>query len=384
MRASKVLSTEKIPVSNVLSLGSEVEHGGNIYRLAEELNIPESKVIDFSASINPLGVSEKVKAGIKNELQNLHNYPDPDTKKLNEKIAQYHNIDSGIILCSNGSTELICLIPRALKPGTVLIPSPAFSEYERACRTAGYELRVISYELKEENNFDINPDKFIKTMERIRKNNPAAVCMTYLCNPNNPTGRLLRRAGVRKIADAAKKIKCYLVVDEAFIDFHPEESVIKDVQNNPYLIVLRSMTKFYALTGLRIGYGVFSRSLIEELKKLKEPWTVNSLGQKAAIAALEDDEYADKTFRLIKSEKEFLQDSFKETGIKFYPSDANFYLLKINNNSLTCLKLRKKGILVRDCSNFKGLDSSYIRIAVRSRRENKILIKALKHASNEL
>ena len=364
------------------------EHGGNIYRLAEELNMPESKVIDFSASVNPLGVSEKVKAGIKKELQNLHNYPDPDAKKLREKIAQYHHIEPETLLCGNGSTELIYLVPKALKPRNVVIMAPTFSEYERACRTTSYKLKVTSYKLKKENNFDINPDKFISSLVTCLPNRQArhlslSFDMVFLCNPNNPTGRLLKKEEVKKIADAAKELKCYLVVDEAFIDFHPEESVIKDVQNNPYLIVLRSMTKFYALSGLRVGYGVFPRHIVNMLKEHKEPWTVNTLAQKAAIAALADNNHAVKTFKVIRKEKRFLENGFRELGIKFYPSDANFYLLKINNSFLIVPILNRKGILVRNCSNFKGLDNSYIRVAVKSRPQNRALVEALRYALNE-
>ena len=359
-----------------------IEHGGNIYRPAEELKKPESKVIDFSASINPLGVSKRVGDKIKKGLKDLSHYPDPDTKELRGKIAQYHDIEPETLLCSNGSTELIYLVPRAFKPEKVLIPSPTFSEYERACRTTSYKLQVTSYKLKKQNNFDINPDEFISSL--VTRHSSLPFDMAFLCNPNNPTGSLLKKETVLRIAEAAKKLKCLLIVDEAFIDFHPEESVIKDTHDNPYLIVLRSMTKFYALTGLRVGYGVFSSRLINKLKEFKEPWTVNTLAQKAAMAALGENEYIGKTLRLIKSEKDFLEGSFRKIGIEFLPSDANFYLLKFNNANEIILSLLKKGILVRDCSNFKGLDGSYIRIAVRSRWENKILIKALKHASNEL
>ncbi len=377
MRGFKMLSTER-------SQRSEIEHGGNIYGLAEGLNIQESKIIDFSASINPLGVSKRVIAEIKNNIKYLCNYPDPEARKLREDIGKHHDIDPESIICGNGSTELIHLIPRALKPEIVMIPAPTFSEYERACRMASYKLKVKSFELKRENNFKINPDEFISSLRGYGNSNPplskgrhGGIDMVFLCNPNNPTGSLLKRAEVLKIANAAKRLKCYLVVDEAFIDFCPRETIITEVQNNPYLIVLRSMTKFYALAGLRIGYGVFPSSLIERLKEFKEPWTVNTLAQKAAIAGLEDDEYADETFRLIKKEKEFLEDNFREIGIKFYPSDANFYLLKIDRNNLIDLKLRKKGILVRNCSNFKGLDSSFIRVAVKSRKDNSRLLNEI-------
>ncbi|MDP3297628.1 MAG: threonine-phosphate decarboxylase CobD [Thermodesulfovibrionia bacterium] len=359
-------------------LSSDTSHGGNIYRLAEELGLPESKIIDFSASINPLGVSKRVGDKIKKGLKDLSHYPDPDTKELRGKIAQYHDIEPETLLCGNGSTELIYLVPRAFKPEKVLIPSPTFSEYERACNFSN-ELRVTSYELREKNNFDINTDTFIQTMDKLvtRHSSLVTAVMAFLCNPNNPTGRLMKKEEVLKIAEAAKKLKCLLIVDEAFIDFHPEESVIKDTHDNPYLIVLRSMTKFYALTGLRVGYGVFPSYLINKLKEFKEPWTVNTLAQKAAMAALGDNEYIGKTLRLIKSEKDFLEGSFRKIGIEFFPSDANFYLLKFNNANEIILSLLKKGILVRDCSNFKGLNGSYIRIAVKSREDNMQLLEEL-------
>lgn len=401
------------------SFGSGFEHGGNIYSLAEELKMQERKIIDFSASINPLGVSKKVKAEIRKHLKYLHNYPDPEAKRLRKFLAQYHGIDPETILCGNGSTELIYLIIGALKPKCVLIPAPTFSEYERACKMSD-ELRVMSYELKRENNFEINPDEFIAAIKgdshselRTPNSNPPSppllkggkggLCdMAFLCNPNNPTGRLIKKDDILKIADAAMKLKCHLIIDEAFIDFcnppmppftkgghggisvkgytgglESGYSLIPNVQNNPYLIVLRSMTKFYALSGLRIGYGVFPQHLIGILKKYKEPWTVNSLAQRAAVIALKDKIYRNETLSLIGKEKIFLEKNFEKLGIGFYPSDANFYLLKINDVKEISQKLKSKGILVRDCSNFRGLDSSHIRIAVKSRRENTILLKNL-------
>ncbi len=367
------------------NLCSDVRHGGNIYRLAEELKIQERKIIDFSASVNPIGVSKKVKTEIRKHLKYLHNYPDPGTKRLRKRLAQYHGIDPEIILCGNGSTELIYLITRALKPKNVLITAPTFSEYERACQISS-ELRVLSYELKKENNFEINPDEFINAMGgRGWINNSSLIThhsslpcdMAFLCNPNNPTGRLLKKDIVLGIAEAARDLKCILVVDEAFIDFCPEDSVIKEVENNPYLIVLRSMTKFYALSGLRLGYGVFPQHLIGRLKEYKEPWTVNNLAQRAAVVAVKDKVYRNETFRLIKEEKRFLEKGFKKLGIEFFHSDANFYLLKISNADEICQQLRKKYLLVRDCSNFIGLDSTYIRVAVKSHRENTVLLKEL-------
>jgi len=366
----------------ILSDCNSSEQGENIYRLAEELKIQERKVIDFSIPVNPLGVSKKVKAEIRKHLKYLHNYPDPEAKRLRRRLAQHHGVDPDSILCGNGSTELIYLITRAIKPRKVLIPAPTFSEYERACRMS-VESRVMSYELKKENNFSIDHDEFITAIEgitssKLRTLNSELKCdMAFICNPNNPTGRLLKREDVKRIADAAREMKCYLVVDEAFIYFSPDDSVIKDVGDNPHLILLRTMTNFYALSGLRIGYGIFPQHLIGRLKEYKEPYTVNSLAQRAAVAAIKDKVYRDKTFRLINEEKIFLEKSFKRIKIKFFPSAANFYLLKIDSADKIYDQLKRKCILVRDCSNFRGLDNTYLRVTVKSHKENAILIKEL-------
>ncbi len=346
-------------------------HGGNIYRAGEELGIPENKIIDFSASINPLGMPKGVIREIDRNIKYLSHYPDTDAKALRLEIAEYHNIDTEHIICGNGSTELIYLIVRALQPKKVLIPVPTFSEYERASRS--YGARVINYGLKKEHNFDIDVDEFIGVMR-----GKGELCdMVFLCNPNNPTGRLIQKKDVLRIAAAAKVLKSYLIVDEAFTDFVPDASVIHEVEKNPYLIVIRSMTKFYALAGLRLGYGIFPLKIIDVIKQQKEPWTINTLAQRAGIAALRDSLYENATYILIDMEKQFLESNFRKAGIRFFHSYANFYLLKLSNADQLYSNLRVKGMLVRLCSDFKGLDKTYIRVAVRTREENVRLLSAL-------
>ncbi len=348
------------------------EHGGNIYRLSKELGIPAGDVIDFSASINPLGVSERVKSAVMKALEDAPHYPDPEAEGLREELAGFHGIDPGSILCGNGSTELIYLIPLALHPARVLIPVPTFSEYERAVLRAGIgrtEIRFLY--LQEEKGFRIDPAEFIEAMQE------GAPDMAFLCNPNNPTGRLMKREQVLEIARAAREMGCLLVVDEAFIDFCPGESVIREAGGNPCLIVLRSMTKFYGLAGLRVGYGVFPPHITEMLKGLKEPWTVNSLAQAAAVEALRDSDHARRTEELLGSERDFLEEGLGRLGIRIYPSEANFYLLRLEGAEVVERDLRRKGMMVRNCSNFRGLDGSFIRVAVRSRRENALLVEGL-------
>ena len=341
------------------------EHGGNIYRVSEETGIPAAELMDFSASINPLGISDRVKEVIEAELDNLVHYPDPDAFELRQKIARLHNIDFESIICGNGSTELIYLLPAALKPGKVLVSAPAFSEYEKAIKNG--EIKKLT--LKKEDGYKIITREFIEAMQ--------GCDMAFLCNPNNPTGDLLSKEEVIGIAEAARELKCLLVVDEAFIDFCPGDSVIGHVRDNPYLIVLRSMTKFYAITGLRAGYGVFHPEIIKRIMEFKEPWTMNTLAQKAAVAAIEDRDYMERTMDIIRNEKEFIENGLRDIGIAFLPSAVNFYLLRTGNSGRICQGMKEKGIIVRDCSNFMGLDDSYLRVAVKSRKDNEIMLIGL-------
>lgn len=369
------------------------ERDGNIYRLAEELKIQERKVLDFSAAINPLGVTKKIKAEIRKHLKYLQNYPDPEAKRLRNRLAQYHDIEPDKILCSNGSTELIHLIVRTLRPQRALIPVPTYPEYERAIRinqqltsihqSPNNRINVIKYlPLDKEKNFEISPEDFITAIQLL-KDSPDTLSIAFLCNPNNPTGMALKKGDVLKIAEAARENKCYLIVDEAFIDFCPNESVIKEASRNPYLIVLRTMSNFYALAGLRIGYGVFPSNLIRLLSEIKEPWGVNSLAQRAVAIAIRDKIFKKNTIELIQQEKRFLEKNFKRLGIEYFKSDVNFYLLKMDNAREICNCLMKKGILLKECSNFKGLDSTYLRISVKSHKENSILIKELASILND-
>jgi threonine-phosphate decarboxylase len=343
------------------------EHGGNIYRASDETGIPVRDIIDFSASINPLGVPDSVAAVIRENIGLLVHYPDPFADGLSRDLAKHLGVPARSIVCGNGSTELIYLLVRALRPERVLIPAPTFSEYERSC-VLNKGTSCIGHELSRQDGFAIDHGRFVAGM--------AGCDMAFLCNPNNPTGRLLERAAVLDLARAAKAADCLLVVDEAFIDFTPDHSVARDVEGNSHLIVLRSLTKFYALSGLRIGYGIFPDGIIPRIRDHKEPWTVNTLAQMAAAAAIKDRTYQERTTAVISAEKWYLEQGFRDLGIEFFPSSANYYLFRSSRGNEVA-SLRNKGILVRDCSNFVGLDGSYVRVAVRSRNENSRLLKEL-------
>lgn len=304
-------------------------HGGNIYRYDKD-------IIDFSANINPLGLSKKIR---QLDLERILHYPDPESKDLIRRIAKYWNIKEENILLGNGSTELIYLIMHTFRPRRVSIPVPAFSEYERAAMT-------------------------IKDV-RGRSSN-----ILFICNPNNPTGGLVK----------IPLFKGLMVVDEAFMDFVPDEerhTMIRKAVKNKNIIVLRTFTKFFAIPGLRLGYLVAHKDLIKQLKRNQPPWNINALAQTAG-AVLGDKEYIEKTRGLIERERRFLlREISRIDGLKPIPSVTNFILVKVDSAASLKKKLIKKGILVRDCSNFKGLGNGFIRVAVRKRSENKRLIEAL-------
>ncbi|MBF0520042.1 MAG: aminotransferase class I/II-fold pyridoxal phosphate-dependent enzyme [Nitrospirae bacterium] len=350
-------------------------HGGDIYSLAESLNIPQRRIIDFSSSPNPCGVSKKIKAELRKYLKFLNNYPDTECRRLTKVLAERYRINTENILCGNGSTELIYLIVRALKPQKALIVSPTFSEYERALSMSGVG-DISFFSLNETDNFKFDAPAFIETL----KGNDIA----FLCNPNTPTAGFISKEDMLKIAAAAHAFGCYLIVDEAFMDFLYSHSKTPDsfsmtgeVLNNPLLIVLKSYTKFYALCGLRIGAVFLDARLRSLLKTHKEPWTVNTLSQRALVTALKDNVYERETFSLLKTEKAFFEKALNKNEIQYFPSMVNFYLIKDKRAAHIYDKLRSRGILLRSCANYRGLNEQFLRISVKTHRENSLLFKNL-------
>jgi threonine-phosphate decarboxylase len=344
-------------------------HGGDIYGFIKTSGLDQGSVVDFSTSINPLGTSKNVINEIKKNLKNLIHYPDINSTKLIDKIALTLDVDAKSVVCGNGSTELIYLVPRIMCFRKVLIPQPTFSDYERACRIACPECIVTDYILGHRNNFDIEP---MDLLNKVLSTKPEAI---FLCNPNNPTGRLIEKTSLLEIAENMKKQKIYLIIDESFIDFCPGASIADKVEKNPYLIVLKSMTKFYALAGLRLGYGIFPAHIAGMVKKHKEPWSVNMLAQCAGIAALDDSTYKERTIKTVHKQKTALEKGLQVLGIDYIPSHANYYLLHTPGAGKITKHLAQRGIMVRDCSNFKGLDHNFLRVAVKSLKENRLLLE---------
>ena len=348
-------------------------HGGNLEKAMEKYGISSEEIIDFSANINPLGFSPKIKEVILKNLDQLSHYPDPECKKAKKEISGYFGIDYENIILGNGSTELIYLIVQTLKPKKVLIPIPTFCEYERALNNNNVSINF--YKLKEKQEFLLSMDEIISQL--------AGIDLIFLCNPNNPTGTFLPKKEMLTLVKEVQRRRIFLVLDEAFIDLYEKESFIKEVKNYNYLIILRSLTKFFSLPGLRIGFAVSSSKLIEKLEAQKIPWSVNCLAQIAVREILRDEKFINKSKSFLLEEKEFFYQELSNIGgWKVYKPSSNFIFIKLlgDISSWELMdQLAKKGILIRDCSNFRGLEKGkFIRVAVRIRKENIKLLKEFK------
>ena len=359
-------------------------HGGNIYEMARQRGIDSRKIIDFSASINPLGLSPRAKKKLgKGGLEAVLHYPDAECGELRKTLAQFHGIPEDCLLPGAGSTEFIYSLPRVLKLERILLVTPAFSEYENALETQSRDCRIHFFETREEDGFELNVEGLLLALTQ-------GYDALYLCNPNNPTGILAEKKDLLRVLAQAEREKAWLILDEAFIDFVPEESLIRQAAVSPRLIILRSLTKFFAMPGLRAGYLASNSGMIEEFSRVKEPWTVNALAQIAAMESLQDKAYADQTLVYIREERENLAHGLQGIpGFIPYPGSANYLLVQLHPSlNLSAAELREKmiprGVLIRDCQSFHHLGPYFFRVAVRTHRENQALLKALRQVHKEI
>ena len=359
-------------------------HGGNIYKIFREKNI--DKILDYSSNINPYGLPENLKKEIFEKLFVLERYPDPDYIELREKIAEKNNLNIENIIVGNGATEIIFLFMKILSPKKVLIVSPTFGEYERAIKAstlANDSLEINYFELKETENFVLN----VKNLETELENN---YDLLILCNPNNPTGQFLKLKKLEEILKICEQKNTKLFVDEAFVEFVEDwenESIINSKENKENLFVIRAFTKFFAIPGLRLGYGIcFNKNLLKKMLEKKEPWSVNNIADLAGQTVLDDENYIQKTKEWIKDQKKYMYENLnKIEGLRVYKTEVNFILLKIEDNllekGLDVKNLRKKmlekGILIRDASNFIYLDKHYFRLAIKDKLNNEKVIESL-------
>ena len=376
-------------------------HGGNIYKVFREKNLKE--ILDYSSNINPYGIPESLKKRITENLEILERYQDPDYVELREKLAHLNNVNMSDIVLGNGATEIIFLFMKVINPKKILIVSPTFGEYERAVKAVGTsrnsidlscsddnknienkEIEIEYFELKESDDFNLNIGNLKNELEK-------KYDLLIICNPNNPTGKFLKLAQTEEILKECNKYDTKLFIDEAFIEFLADgmkESIINTEENKKNLFVTRAFTKFFAIPGLRLGYGMyFDKELEQKISEKKEPWSVNNIAEMAGLTVLDDTEYIGKTLKWITEEKIYMYEKLNEiSGIKVYETEVNFITGKIDeklfSEGLNVKVLREKmleqGILIRDASNFNFLDERFFRLAIKDRASNERVIEAMK------
>jgi len=354
------------------------EHGGNIYRAALQLKISEDKIIDFSANINPLGLSVNLRNALINGIDNIKHYPDPQYTSLIKSIAVWEGVEENKIIVGNGATEIIYEFIRVLEPKRALILAPTFVEYERALRRI--RCQVEYFYLKEENSFRID-DSFPELL--------SGYDLVIICNPNNPTSQLAEAPMMLKTLNVCKEQGINLIVDEAFIDFVDDQkksTMVPYINSYDNLYIIKALTKFFAIPGLRIGYGITSnKNILNRMITEKQPWSINSMAALAGEVVMKDSNYIKESIEFMRIERDYLYREIKSIDlIKVFEPKANYILFKIlvaGKNIET--HLLNNRLLIRNCSNYRNLSEAYYRVAVKHRENNDNLIEKLKEVLDE-
>lgn len=338
-------------------------HGGDIYRNRVKL--------DFSVNVNPLGIPEAVEAALYEAVEKCDRYPDMTSEGLKKAVSSMLNVSKEYLLFGNGASELFMAIVHGIKPKKTVIPVPSFYGYEYAAKAA--EGEVIRYETTEENDFLVGEDFFSVLTEDVE--------LLFLANPNNPTGKLMSREYLERLLKHCREMGILVVLDECFIEFcdsktEEELSMLLQTEQFKNLMIVRAFTKIFAIPGVRLGYLVCSdNALREKIKRQLPEWNMSCFAQAAGCACASQKAFIKKTADFIKKERAFLEEGLKQAGMKVFPGEADFILLYSKEPLYE--QLLSRGILIRDCENFRGLSKGFYRIAVKNRKENEILLKAM-------
>ena len=327
-------------------------------------------VLDFSTNMYPVSLPNDVIAEMVKALDGVSSYPDSETRELRRRISGKHSVPLESVIVGNGCTELIRLIAFCFGDGISFIPQPTFGEYEYSVLLYGGS--VVSARIPEEKNFLLT--------EEVLGEMPTNTKLVFLCNPNNPTGRFIPEKTVYSFLEETQNKDILVVVDEVYCELSDSISLIEKTVEFENLVVLRSLTKAYGLCGLRLGYAVADEKTIEVLDKARPPWNVNVIAQKAALACI-NHPCVQKIKKEAKNGKEMLKRDLEKLPLKVYPSEANFLLINIREtgygSSELTEQLLEEGVYIRDCSSFPYLDEKYVRVGVKTPKDNKILVEKL-------
>jgi threonine-phosphate decarboxylase len=345
-------------------------HGSNPHYLYKAAGLTKpDQILDFSANINPLGPPNSIKENWNNFFQGIGQYPDPHTASLKRKLADREGIGEEQILIGNGGSQIISLVGKLFSGKRVMVVEPAFSEYEKACQVNDCEISY--FQLQE--GWEIDLDALTEKLSHVDA--------VFFCNPSNPTGLYYSKELIRTILNECEKKNCTLIVDEAFhdfvLDYEPLAPLIQDFKS---LILLRSLTKMFAIPGLRLGYAMANREIIAKLTDYQPHWSVNSVALAIGNLCLEEDKYIENTVQFITSERKRLISFYEKNGFEVSLSKVNFYLLRDTQQAgqypLFEFLLRK-GIVPRHTFNFPGLEGRWLRFAIRTSAENRKLMEVM-------
>jgi threonine-phosphate decarboxylase len=353
-------------------MGFQPLHGGQLHQIADRFGIPLSELLDFSANINPEGPPAAVLSCLRASLDKpsiISNYPDLDEMELRQSLAGYAGIRPENVAVANGFVPLLDATLRILPIRSCLVPVPAFVEYRRTLERSRVE--IIPHTLEADSGFGCRSDDlFSKSCDAI-----------LLANPQNPSGVLSSREILLRIVEEASERNVFVLLDEAFIDYCPENSLAWEIDRFPNLIVFRSVTKFFGMAGLRVAYAVANAELCRRLQEVIAPWSVTSLASLAAGLAVQDEAYVRQAIAFNKMRRGQMHAAIGKLGIHVYPSAANFLLLRVPG-SIDCQQLwqrliREHHIVLRHCANYEGLNDEHLRAAVRTEAENERLVEVL-------
>ena len=349
-------------------------HGGQVHRAARELGVPLSDICDFSASINPLGPPQSVRQALLQSLDDIRFYPDATHAETKHTIANRYGVPEDNVLIANGATEAIDLVLRTLSPSRVWIMEPSFSEYRAAAQRN--RLRVASVPLE-------RPD-FAPPWDRLVEEAQSGDCVIWN-NPHNPSGRHVTRDGFSEPLKALAERGVAVLVDESFVDFLADEAkntaLSEALQPGSRVVVVRSLTKFLAIPGLRFGHAIADRAWVASIDQLRDRWSVGHLAHKAASVGLRDRAFRDDTWNWLREEQQNVKAVWEPSALyQWQPTWVNFFLMRWANDELSrhlSRTLFNRGILIRLCQDFDGLGPAYWRVAIRSRSENEQLHSAV-------
>ena len=324
--------------------------------------------LDFSANVSPLGLPDGVRRAALRTLDTADRYPDPLCRRLRAALSVYYGVTAANIVCGNGASDLIYRLCRMLRPKRAAVFIPGFAEYASALREVGAAVAEIPLSPE----FRLTEDELLQI--------PTDCELIFFCNPNNPTGLLTERETLRTLLSHCREQGAIPVVDECFLDFcegAEEHSLVSALAEYPELVIIKAFTKTYAMAGLRLGYALCGNTaLAERLRDCGQPWAVSGIAQEAGITALKEEHYVNQLRALITAERQRMNTALESFGLRVIPGKANFLLFRCADLTLA-EKLRERGVLIRDCGNFTGLEKGWYRTAIRTEAENTVLLTTI-------